>query len=122
MRHGDAAGGRPEILPCQMQEDRAAAARYTRNRVVIDLDDKIIEMILTHQPVAALTVREPDWLIVVAVPRVFAPRIRGPGGANMQECARPKVPVFRPPQSPRGEKHFLRSALPLAAIGNQAAP
>jgi len=79
---------------------------------------KIIEMILTHQPVAALTVREPDWLIVVAVHRSSHQHPRP--WRNRQMCA-DECAGLRATTSPRVESSFWRSASPSRLIGNDAA-
>ena len=58
-----------------MQEYRAAAACDARRAVVIDLDDKIIEVVVTPQPVAADGLVQPDRLM-----RVFSKDKKPEGG------------------------------------------
>ncbi len=64
---------------------------------MIDLDDKIVEMIVALEPVTALVAIPPHRLIVVAALRIFAPGIIGPDGANRQERTRPRMAVGAPP-------------------------
>ena len=75
-RHRDAAGGRTEIVARQVQEHRAAAPGDARARVVIDLDDEVVEMILALQAVAAAVMIEPYRPVVMSVVRILAPGIR----------------------------------------------
>ena len=51
--HRDAARGRTKIFPRQMQEDRTASSRDSRTGVVIDLDDEIVQVVLSLEPVAS---------------------------------------------------------------------
>src|SRR5260370_28660256 len=83
-----------------MQESRAAAPEDAGRVVMIDLDDKIVEMIVALEPVSALTAIPPHRLIVMAALRIFAPGVVGPDGANPQERRRPQVSVRAPPQFP----------------------
>ena len=71
-----------------MQEHGAAAAGDARARVVIDLDDEIVEMILARQPVALVVARDADRLVVMPVVGVFAPGVGGRDGARWRDkCA-----------------------------------
>src|ERR1700681_3238101 len=87
-RHRDASGGRSEIVARQMQEHRAAAAGDARMGVVIDLDDKIIEMIVALQPIAAAVGIELHRLVVMAAGGGLAPGVPGADGAHPPGCAR----------------------------------
>jgi hypothetical protein len=103
-----------------MQKYRAAAAGDTRGTIVIDLDDKIVEMILAPEPVAAAVAIQPHGLIVVPTPGIFAPDIFGPDRAHRQERTRPWVAVGAPPQSPGPERAFRRSPIAFALVGPDA--
>jgi hypothetical protein len=60
-----------------MDEHRAAAAGQARPRIVIDLDDEVIKMIIAPKAVARLPRRDADRAIVMsAVARVFAPSVQ----------------------------------------------
>jgi hypothetical protein len=96
-RHRNTSGRRSEIAARQMQKNRAAAPGDARRAVVIDLDNEIIEVVVAPEPVAALLAIEPDRLVVMAIPWVFAPAILGPDGANRQESPGPGVAVVAPP-------------------------
>jgi hypothetical protein len=80
-----------------MQEDCTTAAGDARAKVVIDLDDEIVEVILARQPVSGLVVDQPDRLVVTAVVRIFAPGILGPDRPRWQIGLRPRMPVGAPP-------------------------
>lgn len=50
-----------------MKENSAPPAGDPRFRVVIDLYDEVIEMIVSHQSIAILVAVEPDGTIVVPI-------------------------------------------------------
>jgi len=121
-RHGDAACGWTKIVAGQVQEHRAAAAGDTWPRVVVDLDDEIIEMVGALEPVAALLASAPDPLVVVAIAGVLAPGVRAgddPGrqrGMFAAGCGgRPPPQLPWPVAAPGG------AAIALALVGQNAA-
>lgn len=61
-----------------MKKHSAATTGDARPGVVIDLDDEIIEVIVTHQPVAAIPWGPFDGPVVVPVRWIFRPGIGGP--------------------------------------------
>lgn len=90
---------------------------------MIDLDDKIVEMIVAPEPVAALAAIPPHRLIVMAALRIFAPGVVGPDRANRQERPRPRMAVGAPPQLPGPEDASWGSAVAFALVGpDTAAP
>jgi hypothetical protein len=90
---------------------------------MIDLDDKIVEMIVALEPVSALTAIPPHRLIVMAALRIFAPGVVGPDGANRQERRRPRMAVGAPPQLPGPEGASWGSAIAFTLVGpDTAAP
>src|ERR1700710_1959865 len=97
LRHRHATRGRSEIVAREVQKHRAAAAGNARMGVVIDLDDKIIKVILALEPITAFAGIKPHRLVVMAAAGVFAPGVFGPDGADRQECAWPGVTVGAPP-------------------------
>src|ERR1700736_483077 len=106
-----------------MQEYRAAAAGDARGTVVIDLDNKIIEVIVALEPIAAAIAIQPHRLVVMAAPGVFAPGVFRSDSANRQKCMRPRVAVGAPPQLPGPERAFWGPAIALALVGpDSAAP
>src|SRR5438270_10398065 len=64
LRHGDAACGWTKIVAGQVQEHRAAAAGDAGPRVVVDLDDEIIEMVGALEPVTPQLASAPDPLVI----------------------------------------------------------
>ena len=108
-----------------MQEYRAAAAGDARRAVVVDLDNKIVEMVVTLEPVAAAIAIQPYRLVVVSARRVFAPGVLGPDGPNRQECPRPRMTVGAPPQLPWPKRASwgpaVAFALPVNGIGGLGA-
>src|SRR5260370_36933516 len=105
-----------------MQEYRAAAPGDARRAVMIDLDDKIVEMIVALEPVSALAAISPHRLIVMAALRIFTPGVVGPDGANRQERTRPRMAVDAPPQLPGPEGASWGSALAFTLVGPDTAP
>jgi hypothetical protein len=84
-----------------MEKNRAAKARDTGGGVVIDLDNEIVEVVVTSEPIAT----------VVA------------GQSYRQESLRPRMTVGAPPQSPRPENASGRPAIALALVRqNTSAP
>src|SRR5436305_9450733 len=120
-RHRDAAGGRLKIVARQMQEHRAAPPCGARAKIVIDLDDEIVEMVLAPQAVAAAVAVEPHRLVVVSVARILAPRIFGRDGTDRQKGARLRVAVGAPPQLARVKYALRRPTVTLALVGPDAA-
>ena len=90
-------------------------------RVVVDLDNEIIEMIVAHQPVAAVLAIQPHRLIVMAARGIFAPGVFGPDGANRQKGAGPRMAVGAPPQLPWPERALRGAAVAFAFVGLDAA-
>ena len=88
---------------------------------MIDLDDKIVEMIVALEPVSALTAIPPHRLIVMAALRIFAPGVVGPDGANRQESTRPRMAVRAPPQLAGPEGASRGSAIAFTLVGPDAA-
>jgi hypothetical protein len=65
-----------------VQEYGAAAAGDAGEAVVVDLDNKIIEVVVAPEPVAAVIAAPPYRLVVMAARGVFAPGIVRSDGAN----------------------------------------
>lgn len=104
-----------------MQENGATSSRDTRPGVVVDLDDKIIKMILPRQPVTVLAGRAFDRAIVVPIGGIFRPGVRGADRADRQIGSRPGVPVGAPPQPHRPEEAAGGSAIAFELIGLDSA-
>src|SRR3981189_414256 len=104
-----------------MQKYRAAAAGDARRTVVIDLDNKIIEVIVALEPIAAAIAIQPHRVVVMGARGVFAPGVFGSDSANRQKCTRPRVAVGAPPQLPGPERAFWGPAVALALVGSDSA-
>src|SRR3954471_23746886 len=105
-----------------MQKHRAAAPGNARGGIMVDLDNKIIEMVVACQPVAAVIAVEPHGLVVMPVGRVLAPRVIRANRAHGQKSPRPAMTVGAPPQPPREERAPRGAAVALAFVGLDAAP
>src|SRR3982751_6646056 len=104
-----------------MQEHGAAAPGNAPARVVLNLDDEIVEMVLPGQPVALVAAREANRPVVVTISRVFAPGILGTNGVNGQERPRAGMAVGAPPQKARMEDAAGGAAVALALVGHDPA-
>ena len=58
-----------------MNEHGAAAARHARPRVVVDLDDEVVEIILAFQPIGIGMLWYLDWSVVVTIGGVLTPAV-----------------------------------------------
>src|SRR5258707_14825130 len=116
LRHRHAPSGRSEVLTREVQKHRAAAAGDAWMGIVIDLDDKIIEVIVAHEPITAFVGIEPHRLIVMAAAGGFAPGVVGPDGADRQECAWPGGTIGAPPYLPRAKGALGGAAIPPAPV------
>src|SRR6201996_8321296 len=90
-------------MPRQMQENGTAATGDARRGIVVNLDDVIVQMIVTGESVASLILREPQRPVIMPARGIFAPGVVGPDGANRQHCSRPRMPVGAPPEPLRVE-------------------
>src|ERR1700727_2024210 len=120
--HRNASGGRRKIRANEMKEHRTAAAGNRGLRVVIDLDDEIVEMIVAPEPVAAIIISECERPIVMAAQRVFTPGVLGADDANRQKRVRSRRTVGAPPQLPRPENPLWGPAVALALVGDDSTP
>src|SRR5689334_18730087 len=104
-----------------MQEHGAAAPGDAWNRVVVDLHDEVVEMILACQAVAALARRASHWPVVVTIRRIFAPGILGTDGACGQKCPGTGMAVGAPPQQPGMEDAAGGAAVAFALVSHDPA-
>jgi hypothetical protein len=110
------------ILPRQMQKHGAAAPGNAWPRVVVDLDNEIVETIGARQAVTAAIRRQPHRLVIMPVAGVFAPGVLGLDPPYRQVRPWPDVAVGAPPQLPRAEGASRGPAIALALVGEDAAP
>ena len=118
----DAACGRSEVLARNMDEDGAAAAGDPWPVVVIDLDDQIVEVVVSLQPVARLARAATDRAVVAAIGRVLAPGIARSDGADWQRGPGPGDSVGPPPQPLQPELSPRRSPISFPLVGKNAPP
>lgn len=96
-RERDAARGWREAASRDMNEDSAAASGYARPGVVIELDDKVVEMIVAPEPVARLSGGPDDMAVIRPVGRVFTPRVTRVDWARRQSGSGTPQPILAPP-------------------------
>lgn len=100
---GDASRRRSKSRPGKVDEYGAAAVGDARPRVVVDLHDEIIEVILPPQPVAGRSLDEPNGPVVAPVGRVLAPGVRRANPSHRQARAWARAAVGPPPHAQRAE-------------------
>ena len=100
-----------------MKEDRAAATRDAGPRIVVDLNDHVIEGVGAPQAVARPIRFELDRPVVAPVGRVFAPPVQRPNRPYRQPSAWPGQAVGAPPKSNQVETTRGGRAISLALIG-----
>lgn len=104
-----------------MDEHGASAAGDPRARIVVKLDDEIIEMIVARKTVARGAGREADVPVVAPVGRVFAPSVLGADAADGEQGPRPRPAIGAPPQSLEAKPSGRGGAVALALVGFDAA-
>ena len=114
---GNATGGRGKALPGCVDEDRAAASGNARTRVVVDLDNEIVEIILARKPVGGNVGTHFDRAIVAAVGGVLAPSVGRRNTLHRQRRGWPWMLVGPPPKLPQSKAAARRTAVALALVG-----
>jgi hypothetical protein len=106
-----------------MDEDRTAAARDPWSRIVINLDDHVVERISAPQTIAGLPGLQPDCTIVTSVRWVFAPSVQWADRSDGQKRPRPRQAVGAPPKAdePKASGRRGAVALPLVNLRSAAA-
>ncbi len=112
-----AAGGRPQTRPCHVNENGAAATPDPRAGIMVQLDQEIVEMVITPQPIAATHARHRDWSVVAAIGRILAPAVGRADAAHPQQGSRARVAVSAPPYAHRPEATSRGCAIALALVG-----
>lgn len=106
----------------QVDENRAAAAGHARARVVVELNDQVVQMIASPQAITSLARCQAQGLVVTAVLRVFAPRIEWRDAAGRKLRLRPRRPVRAPPQSLQAEPSTRCSTVAFPLVRLDASP
>ena len=99
-----------------MHEHGAAAAGDARPRVVVELDDVVVEMIGAREPVAFAFLRDMDRLIIVPVVGVLAPAVAETDSPCRQKSARARPAVSAPPQTDKPENSTRAAAVALTFV------
>lgn len=118
----DAARGRREPVAGDMDEDRAAAAGNAGPRIVVDLDNEVVEPVDALEPIARFTGRAPERLVITAISRPLAPGIFGPDPSHRQGGAWPWQAIGAPPQPNRTKAACRRGPVAFALIGLDTGP
>ena len=106
-----------------MQKYRAATAGYARPHIVINFDNKIIEMILAPQAVPRLLGRASEWPVIAPVGGVFAPGQIGAEASDRQERGRMRMTICAPPESDGAKASPWRCSVAFEFVGaNSTAP
>src|SRR5204863_8853630 len=93
----------------------------TRACVMVDFDNKIIEMIRPAQPVAGLPDRRSDRPVIAAVGRVLAPGIGGGDAPDRKRSRWPGMAIGAPPQPYRPKTAERRTSVALPLVRQNAA-
>ncbi len=80
-----------------MQEHGAAASGDTWAKILVDLDDEIVEVVHAGQPVTGLISNKPDRLVLTSVGRILAPGIFGLDWPDRQIGLRLGMAIGTPP-------------------------
>jgi hypothetical protein len=116
----DATGGRRETRARDVDKNRTAKPGNAWPCVVVDLDDDVIEAVVTPKPVAWFIGRPPKCMVVAPVVGVFAPSVGGTDTANREPCPRTGQPIGAPPQSHRTKLPVRCAAIALPLAGPDA--
>src|SRR5674476_107103 len=100
--------------------DEHGAAARGRARVVVDLDDEVVEMVLAREPVGLGAGRQLDRPIVMTVTGVLAPAVVGADAPHRQQCRRARMAVGAPPQPCEPEGAARGRAVAFAFVGLDA--
>ena len=104
-----------------MNEHGAAAPGDAWPRIVIDLDNIIVEAVLALEAVAILIVAAPDWHVVMAFGGILRPRIARLDRAHRQERSRSNVSIGSPPHLHWMKNPARRSTVALEFVGLDSA-
>src|SRR5580704_2464643 len=111
-----------EARSSEVDEHRASKPGDARPCIVIDLDDKIIEMIRAPQAIAGCVGRAADWAIVGTVAGVFTPGVVRRNSANRQQCSRRRAAICAPPKPHETKAPAWRGAVALTLVRLDAGP
>ena len=104
-----------------MDKDGAATASHPRPRIVIDLDNDIVEAIFAPEPITWFNGRPPKSPVVAPVLGIFAPSVGAADPAGWQRGSRQRQPIRPPPQPQCPKGAARRTAIAFALVGSDAA-
>ena len=116
-----AARGGAEAWPRHMDEDGAASAGHPRPRIVIDLDNDIVQTVFPPQPIAWFNGRSLKWTVVASVRWILAPGVGVADPSARQHGPWQHKPIRPPPQPQRPERAPRGTAIAFAFVGFHAA-
>lgn len=102
--------------PCHVDENAAATAGDARARVVVDLDQEVVEVVIAPQPIAWFTGRPCIGAIVPAIGWILAPGVGGAYATQRQQRSWPGKPVGPPPDSNRAESPARGAAIAFTLV------
>lgn len=109
--------GRCKALAGDMNEHGAAAPGYPRPGIVVDLDNQIVEAVISSKPVAWFIGRPAERVVIAAILRIFTPGVVRSNAADGQKRRRSWQPIGPPPQPDRAKSASGCAAVPLPFIG-----
>src|ERR1043165_5008317 len=104
-----------------MYKDGAAAAGNARPGVVVDLDEEVVEIVGTRQPVGLGARRQLERPIVTPVAWVLAPAVIGGDAPRRQQGCGTGMAVSAPPQPQQRKNAARRGAVAFALVALDAA-
>src|SRR5690349_2459677 len=105
-----------------MDKHRASAPGDARARIMVDLDDEIVEVVPARKPVCVRVCGDLDRLIIMTICRILAPAVRRSDALKRQRGNRTRMLVGAPPQSLQPELTARRTGVALALVGFDSAP
>jgi hypothetical protein len=115
-----AACRRPKSFPGEMDKDGATAPGDAGPRIVVDLDDNVIEAVGAPKTVAWFIGRAPERAVIAAGGRVLAPGIARTDAPERQQCPGPEQAIGPPPNPNRMKPSGGRGAVAFSLGGLNA--
>jgi hypothetical protein len=109
------------IGPRDMEKNRAAPPGNPRPRIVVDLDQEIVQPIGPPQPVPSRRGRPTKGTVVAAVRSLLAPGKVRRDTPDREQCRRAGMAVGSPPQPDEPKSSARSSAVALELVGTHPA-
>src|SRR5439155_1450896 len=120
-RERHASRRRRPIRSRHMNDDGAAPTRHARARVMVDLDDEIVEVIVPPEAVAAVIGRALERTVVAAIGGIFTPSKGRINASGRQQCRRVRMAIRAPPQADEAKAAARCRAITLEFVGAKSA-